>query len=36
MASRPFLWVYAKDEAPDWMMIGNELSPLHRKVFFQL
>jgi len=36
MAGRPFLWVHTKVDAPEWMMIGNEVSPLHRKVFFQL
>jgi hypothetical protein len=36
MAAHPFLWVHTKAEAPEWMMIGNELSPLHRKVFFEL
>jgi hypothetical protein len=36
MKGHPFLWVHSKDEAPEWMMIGNEVSPLHRKVFFQL
>jgi hypothetical protein len=36
MAGRPFLWVHTKPDAPEWMMIGNEVSPLHRKVFFQL
>ena len=36
MAGHPFLWVHTKADAPEWMMIGNEVSPLHRKVFFQL
>jgi hypothetical protein len=36
MTGHPFLWVHTKAEAPEWMMIGNEVSPLHRKVFFQL
>ena len=36
MQGHPFLWVHTKADAPEWMMIGNEVSPLHRKVFFQL
>jgi hypothetical protein len=36
MAAHPLLWLHTKADAPEWMMIGNELSPLHRKVFFQL
>ena len=32
----PFLWLHTKADAPEWMMIGNEVSPLHRKVVFQL
>ncbi len=36
MAGHPLLWVHTRADAPEWMMIGNEVSPLHRKVFFQL
>jgi hypothetical protein len=36
MVGHPFLWLDTKVDAPEWMMIGNEVSPLHRKVFFQL
>ncbi len=36
MAGHPFLWVHTKADAPEWMMIGNEVSPMHRRVFFQL
>jgi hypothetical protein len=36
MAGPPFLWVHTKADAPEWMMIGNEVSPLDRKVIFQL
>ncbi len=34
--SHPLLWVHSVDQAPEWMMIGNEVSPLHRKVYFRL
>ena len=36
MSGHPFLWLHTRSDAPEWMMIGNEVSPLHRKVFFQL
>jgi hypothetical protein len=36
MPPHPFLWVHTRFEVPFWMMIGNEISPLHRKVYFQL
>lgn len=36
MPGHPILWVHTKADAPEWMMIGNEVSPLHRRVFFQL
>jgi len=36
MSPHPFLWLHTKTEVPYWGMIGNEISPLHRKVFFQL
>jgi hypothetical protein len=36
MKGHPFLWVHTRADAPEWLMIGNEVSPLHRKVFFQL
>jgi hypothetical protein len=32
----PFLWLHTRADAPEWLMIGNEVSPLHRKVLFQL
>ncbi len=35
-AGKPFLWVHTRSEVPYWLMIGNEISPLHRRVFFQL
>jgi hypothetical protein len=35
-SGHPFLWLHTRSDAPDWMMIGNELSPLHRRVLFKL
>jgi hypothetical protein len=34
--THPFLWLHSRADASEWMMIGNEVSPLHRKVLFQL
>ena len=34
--AHPFLWLHTRADAPEWMMIGNEVSPLHRRVLFQL
>lgn len=36
MAGHPFLWLHTRADAPEWLMIGNEVSPLHRRVMFQL
>ena len=33
---RPLLWLHTPAEAPETLMIGNELSPWHRKVYLQL
>ena len=35
-SGHPFLWLHTRANTPEWMMIGNEVSPLHRKVLFQL
>ena len=32
----PLLWVHSPSTPPESLMIGNELSPLHRKVYLQL
>lgn len=32
----PLLWLHSPEAAPETLMIGNELSPLHRKVYLQL
>ena len=32
----PLLWVHSPAAAPETLMIGNELSPLHRKVYLGL
>ena len=32
----PLLWIHSQAEPPETLMIGNELSPLHRKVYLQL
>ena len=34
--SNPLLWLHSPSGTPDSLMIGNELSPLHRKVYLQL
>jgi len=33
---RPLLWLHSPASAPETFMIGNELSPLHRRVYLQL
>jgi len=32
----PLLWLHSPDSLPESLMIGNELSPMHRKVYLEI